>query len=44
MNDYQREAILRCKNCKHEWQIYFRPGQQYPPCPNCQVFKTVYDD
>jgi len=37
MNKYQKEAILRCLRCKHEWEIYYEPGNQYP-CPNCEGF------
>ena len=43
MSDYQREAILRCGKCKHEWKIIYIHGQMNP-CPNCEGFKTVYDD
>jgi len=35
---YQKEAILRCKRCDHEWTIYHIPGNQYP-CPVCEGYK-----
>jgi len=41
MSDYQREAILRCTRCKHEWKVHMYPGQQYP-CPDCEGFKTLH--
>jgi len=32
---WQRQAILRCKKCEHEWQIDYVTGNQYP-CPVCE--------
>jgi Zn finger protein HypA/HybF involved in hydrogenase expression len=37
MNNYQRQAILRCKKCKHEWEIHYQPGTAHMhPCPKCE--------
>jgi len=33
--NYQRQAILRCKRCKHEWEIHYQGGHMYP-CPKCE--------
>jgi Zn finger protein HypA/HybF involved in hydrogenase expression len=39
MNNFQRQAILRCKGCNHEWKVHIRSGQLYP-CPKCEGFKS----
>ena len=43
MNNFQREAILRCKRCKHEWKIMdnIRSNNlKMYPCPECEGFKS----
>jgi len=37
MSNYQREAILRCTRCLHEWKIYTKPTP-LDLCPKCEIF------